>query len=86
LELSKSVDFRKYSHIRPVCLPSSKEIEYNGVVGTVIGWGAEEVGFVQTQPNIIKGFRTSGSRGNFKRLIKGKNAKKEKKLKDSLNV
>jgi len=61
VELARSVDFDKYPHIRPICLPSKEEVDYNGKIGTVAGWGVENVGLLQTGQNIVKGFPTSGA-------------------------
>ena len=41
LKLVKEVDFKKYPHIRPVCLPkaTSKNNQYVGRDATITGWG-----------------------------------------------
>ena len=68
VELSRSVDFDKYSHIRPVCLPSTTERDYAGEVGTVAGWGVERVGLVQTGNNLATGYPTSGAAKTLQKL------------------
>ena len=61
VELARSVDFNTYSHIRPICLPSKEEVDYDGNIGTVAGWGVENVGLLQTGQNIVKGFTIFGA-------------------------
>ena len=68
VELARSVDFNKYSHIRPICLPSKEEVDYDGNIGTVAGWGVENVGLLQTGQNIVKGFPTSGAAKTLQKL------------------
>ena len=43
IELSERVDFSQYPHIRPVCLPDSSHIDYDGQIATVAGWGHHRV-------------------------------------------
>ena len=59
VELSRSVDFDKYGHIRPICLPGREERDYDGEVGTVVGWGVEQVGYLQAGSNLVTGYPTS---------------------------
>jgi len=40
LKLKKDVDFCRYPHIRPICLPTDTSDDYAGDVATVTGWGA----------------------------------------------
>ena len=44
VELARSVHFGRHSHIRPVCLPSTEEVDYDGDTATVAGWGVDRVG------------------------------------------
>ena len=39
LKMKKTVDFTKYPHIRPICLPVDANNNYNDFVATVTGWG-----------------------------------------------
>jgi len=39
LKLQQPVDFNKYSHIRPICLPSNSSEKYWGSRAIVAGWG-----------------------------------------------
>eukprot|EP00092_Neocalanus_flemingeri_P031312 GFUD01034008.1.p1 GENE.GFUD01034008.1~~GFUD01034008.1.p1 ORF type:complete len:384 (+),score=80.88 GFUD01034008.1:143-1294(+) len=68
VELARSVDFAKYPHIRPVCLPGREERDYDGEVGTVVGWGVDEVGFLQTGFNLVTGYPTSGAAKTLQKL------------------
>ena len=68
VELAKSVDFGRYSHIRPVCLPSTEEVDYDGDTATVAGWGVERVGLLQVGNNLVKGFPTSGAARKLQKL------------------
>ena len=68
VELARSVDFNTYSHIRPICLPSKEEVDYDGNIGTVARWGVENVGLLQTGQNIVKGFPTSGAAKTLQKL------------------
>ena len=44
LKLSRDVDFSKYEHIRPICLPTDTTNTYEGLHATVSGWGLTEKG------------------------------------------
>ena len=68
VELARSVDFDKYAHIRPICLPSKEEVDYDNNIGTVAGWGVENVGLLQTGQNIVKEFPTSGPAKTLQKL------------------
>jgi len=50
LKLSSNVDFMKYPHIRPICLPPIPSKTYAGVKATIAGWGRTEAG----SPNILQ--------------------------------
>lgn len=39
VKLTEQVDFSKYPHIRPICLPIMKKHKYNNKKATVTGWG-----------------------------------------------
>ena len=39
LKLKNDIDFTKYPHIRPVCLPKDTKEDYVGQKATVTGWG-----------------------------------------------
>merc|ERR1712215_126933 len=39
LKLKKIVNFARYPHIRPICLPSNDENTYQGRIATATGWG-----------------------------------------------
>ena len=51
LKMSETVDFSKYPHIRPICLPIDKGNNYNNVVATVTGWGTLKNG--GEQPDML---------------------------------
>ena len=42
LKLKNDIDFTKYPHIRPVCLPKDTKEDYVGQKATVTGWGNYE--------------------------------------------
>merc|ERR1712013_569929 len=39
LKMKKTIDFSKYSHIRPICLPADASQDYTDFTATVSGWG-----------------------------------------------
>jgi len=39
LKMKKTIDFSKYSHIRPICLPTDTSKDYTDFTATVSGWG-----------------------------------------------
>lgn len=39
LQLKKPVNFAKYAHIRPICLPTNDKNTYQGRTATATGWG-----------------------------------------------
>merc|ERR1712025_603396 len=39
LKMKKTIDFSKYSHIRPICLPADASQDYTDFIATVSGWG-----------------------------------------------
>lgn len=39
LKMKKTVDFSKYPHIRPICLPVDDSKDYSDFTATVSGWG-----------------------------------------------
>ena len=39
LKMKKTIDFSKYSHIRPICLPTDASQDYTDFTATVSGWG-----------------------------------------------
>ena len=56
VELVHPVDFAKYPHIRPVCLPGHGEEDYRDEVATVTGWGLHSVEYKRfIQQGIVKG-------------------------------
>jgi len=56
IELSTPVDFNRYPHIRPVCLPDRAEIDYIDQIATVSGWGLQNVDYKKyAKEGIIKG-------------------------------
>jgi len=40
LELEEAIDFKKYPHIRPVCLPELDDGDFSGEMAIVTGWGS----------------------------------------------
>ena len=38
-QLERKVDFRRYPHIRPICLPHNDRDTYAGKIATATGWG-----------------------------------------------
>eukprot|EP00092_Neocalanus_flemingeri_P020759 GFUD01022494.1.p1 GENE.GFUD01022494.1~~GFUD01022494.1.p1 ORF type:complete len:390 (-),score=71.07 GFUD01022494.1:203-1333(-) len=44
LKMESTIDFAKYSHIRPICLPVDNTNDYHDLTATVAGWGTTESG------------------------------------------
>merc|ERR1719481_1586008 len=44
LKMKRTVDFSKYPHIRPICLPTNPNEDYTGFTATVTGWGTTSSG------------------------------------------
>merc|ERR1712098_950568 len=44
LKMKRTVDFSKYPHIRPICLPTDPNEDYTGFTATVTGWGTTSSG------------------------------------------
>ena len=44
LKMAKGVDFARYSHIRPACLPTDDGNDFNNYAATVTGWGTTSSG------------------------------------------
>ena len=53
LRLSNTVDFGKYPHIRPICLPDPGFSDYDNVRGLVTGWG-------NTRVDNVRSFKVAG--------------------------
>lgn len=50
------MDFAQYPHIRPVCLPAHGERDYENEVGTVSGWGLQNVDYKRyAELGLVKG-------------------------------
>ena len=52
LKLKKNIDFTKYPHIRPICLPVDDSKDYNDFMATVSGWGTLSSG--GSSPNKLR--------------------------------
>jgi len=39
LKMKKTIDFSKYAHIRPICIPTDASKDYTDFTATVSGWG-----------------------------------------------
>ena len=50
LTLGQPVDFARFPHIRPVCLPSTEDLtlDLTNKTGTAIGWGLDSVIYQET--------------------------------------
>ena len=55
LELAERVDWARYPHIRPVCLPLAGDIDYDGEVATLVGWGSNLIYYETLQDRLVKG-------------------------------
>merc|ERR1711953_1198855 len=62
LELEKPVNFQEYKHIRPICLPSERRINYTArtEIAIVTGWGATAVNYFVNE-------KTGLTTGNYKK-------------------
>ena len=58
LELSEAVDWARYPHIRPVCLPEEGDMDYDGELGTLVGWGTDLMHYEVIIKTLIKGVPT----------------------------
>ena len=68
LELTEPVDWARYPHIRPVCLPGDEERDYNGEVATVVGWGNNLVYYERYRNNLVKGEPTQSGSKSLQKL------------------
>jgi len=62
LKLSRDIDFSKYEHIRPICLPTDTTNTYEGLHATVSGWGRTERGsgsniLLETEVKVISNYQ-----------------------------
>ena len=60
LKLSSRVDFARYPHIRPICLPERGFTDYDNERGTVTGWGRTQVEYFKRN-GLVKGVGSSAS-------------------------
>ena len=68
LELTVPVDWATYPHIRPVCLPGEEDMDYNGEMGTVVGWGNDFVYYEMLKNNFVKGVPSQSVSSSLKKL------------------
>ena len=59
LELEERVDWSKYPHIRPICLPDQGMRDFKGELATIVGWGNDHIYYESLQNSLIKGVPTN---------------------------
>ena len=65
VKLEHDIDFMKYPHIRPVCLPKDTVEDYNGWEATITGWGMIQTGINANELQEISGFVQSNMQCNI---------------------
>merc|ERR1711892_138793 len=54
LKMKKTIDFSKYAHIRPICIPADASKDYTDFTATVSGWGTlSSGGSTSNQPDAV---------------------------------
>eukprot|EP00092_Neocalanus_flemingeri_P107358 GFUD01137800.1.p1 GENE.GFUD01137800.1~~GFUD01137800.1.p1 ORF type:complete len:395 (-),score=97.10 GFUD01137800.1:165-1349(-) len=68
LELTEPVDWARYPHIRPVCLPGEEERDYSGEFATLVGWGSTLVNYEVLRNSLVKGVPSRNLSNSLQKL------------------